>query len=51
MKKIKREGLTLFEYAEKLLSELTDEEKDQVRRYLKWKFEKKRKSNTRNKYA
>ena len=30
---------------------LTDEEKDQVRRYLIWKFENKRKSNTRNKYA
>tara|TARA_Y100001951_G_C11274497_1_gene260937 strand:+ start:1142 stop:1297 length:156 start_codon:yes stop_codon:yes gene_type:complete len=51
MKKIKRDGLTLFEYADKLLSELTDEERDRVRRYLNYKFKKLRKVNPKNTYA
>ena len=32
----KRNGLTLFEYAEKVLNKLTDEERDRVRRYLQY---------------
>ena len=48
--KDKRKGLVLFEYADKLLSELTDEEIDRVRRYLNYKFEKRRKVNRRNIY-
>jgi|TARA_B100000929_G_C15390533_1_gene381044 hypothetical protein len=48
--KDKRKGLALFEYADKLLSELTDEEIDRVRRYLNYKFEKRRKVNRRNIY-
>ena len=51
MKKIKRDGLTLFEYAEKLLSDLNDEEKDRVRRYLNYKFKKLRKVNPKNIYG
>ena len=46
----KRNGLTLFEYAEKVLNKLTDEERDRVRRYLNYKFEKRRKVNRRNIY-
>ena len=50
-KKDKRNGLSLFEYADKALSELTDEEKDRVRRYLNYKFKKLRKVNPKNTYA
>ena len=50
-KKDKRTPEELFAYADKVLSKLSDEEKDQVRRYLKWKFQKKGKLNMRNKYA
>ena len=49
--KDKRNGLTLFEYADKLLSALTEEEKDRVRRYLNYKFKKLRKVNPKNTYA
>ena len=51
MKKIKRSDLTLFEYADKALSKLTDEERDRVRRYLNYKFKKLRKVNPKNTYA
>ena len=51
MKKIKRSDLTLFEYADKALSKLTDEDKDRVRRYLNYKFKKLRKVNPKNTYA
>lgn len=37
-KKDKRTTKELFAYADKQLSELTDEEKDRVRRYLNYKF-------------
>ena len=48
-KKDKRNGL--FEYADKALSKLTDEERDRVRRYLNYKFKKLRKVNPKNTYA
>jgi len=51
MKKIKRSDLTLFEYADKALSKLTDEERDRVRRYLNYKFKKLKKVNPKNIYA
>ena len=41
----------LFAYADKQLSELTDEERDRVRRYLNYKFKKLRKVNPKNTYA
>jgi len=42
----------LFAYADKQLSELTDEEKDRVRRYLNYKFKhRKDKTNPKNTYA
>ena len=49
IKKNKRNGL--FEYADKALSKLTDEERDRVRRYLNYKFKKLRKVNPKNTYA
>ena len=48
MKKIKRNDLTLFEYADKALSKLTDEDKDRVRRYLNYKFKKLRAANSKS---
>ena len=50
-KKEKRTPEELFAYADKQLSELTDEERDRVRRYLNYKHEKLRKVNMRNIYA
>jgi|TARA_R100000656_G_scaffold117516_1_gene90882 hypothetical protein len=48
----KRNGLTLFEYAEKVLNKLTDEERDRVRRYLQYKFKhRKNKTKRNNTYA
>ena len=42
----------LFAYADKQLSELTDEEKDRVRRYLNYKFKhRKNKKPINNTYA
>ena len=50
--KDKRNGLTLFEYADKALSKLTNDEKDRVRRYLNYKFKhRKDKTNQKNTYA
>jgi hypothetical protein len=51
MQKNKRTTKELFTYADKLLSPLTDEEKDRVRRYLNYKFKKLRKVNPKNTYA
>ena len=51
MQKNKRTTKELFAYADKLLSALTDEEKDRVRRYLNYKFKKLRKVNQKNTYA
>ena len=51
IKKNKRTTKELFAYADKLLSALTDEEKDRVRRYLNYKFKKSRKVNPKNTYA
>ena len=54
MKKNKNDKRTtkeLFAYADKQLSDLTDEEKDRVRRYLNYRHEKLRKVNKRNIYA
>ena len=52
IKKNKRNGLTLVEYADKALSKLTDEERDRVRRYLNYKFKhRKDKTNPKNTYA
>ena len=49
-KKNKRNGL--FEYAYKVLSKLTNEERDRVRRYLNYKFKhRKDKTNPKNTYA
>ena len=49
-KKNKRNGL--FEYADKALSKLTNDEKDRVRRYLNYKFKhRKDKTNPKNTYA
>ena len=48
---IKRTNKELFEYADRQLSKLTDEEKDRVRRYLRWKYVQKRKHNMRNIYG
>jgi hypothetical protein len=50
-KKDKRTTKELFEYADKALSKLTDEEKDRVRRYLNYKYKKLRKVNPKNTYA
>ena len=50
-KKEKRTPEELFAYADKQLSELTDEEKDRVRRYLNYKYKKLRKVNPKNTYA
>ena len=51
MQKNKRTTKELFAHADKLLSALTDEEKDRVRRYLNYKFKKLRKANPKNTYA
>ena len=51
IQKNKRTTKELFAYADKLLSALTDEEKDRVRRYLNYKFKKLRKVNPKNTYA
>lgn len=51
IKKNKRTTKELFAYADKLLSALTEEEKDRVRRYLNYKFKKLRKVNPKNIYA
>ena len=49
-KKNKRNGL--FEYADKALSKLTNDEKDRVRRYLNYKFKHSNdKTNPKNTYA
>jgi|TARA_R110002012_G_scaffold15061_2_gene60857 hypothetical protein len=41
----------LFEYADKQLSKLTDEQRDRVRRYLNYKFKKREKVNPKNIYV
>ena len=51
MQKNKRTTKELFEYADKALSKLSDEERDRVRRYLNYKFKKLRKVNPKNIYA
>jgi len=51
MQNNKRTTKELFAYVDKQLSDLTDEEVDQVRRYLRWKYVQKRKHNMRNIYG
>ena len=51
MQKNKRTTKELFVYADKLLSVLTEEEKDRVRRYLNYKYKKLRKVNPKNIYG
>ena len=49
---IKRTNKELFEYADRQLSQLTDEERDRVRRYLNYKFKRRKdKINLKNIYA
>ena len=45
---IKRTNKELFEYADKALSKLTDEERDRVRRYLNYKYKKLEYHNYKN---
>ena len=50
--KVETQNKELFEYADRQLSKLTDEEKDRVRRYLNYKFKRRKdKINPKNTYA